>query len=360
MPLKSVLALEDGTVIHSGGFGAEKLVSGEVVFNTSMSGYQEALTDPSYNGQILLLTYPLIGNYATNSVDMESQKIHAEGFIVREVCEKPEHPLAENSLDEFLRQHDIPGICEVDTRYLTRKIRIHGVMSGAIQTYSDDYIGNEELLRLAREQPERDLVLEVSSKKPRVFRAKKEKCHIVLLDCGTKYNIIRYLNAGGARVTLLPADYPAKKVQDLEPDGFLISNGPGDPAKATYAIETTKKVLDEQIETMGICFGHQILALAAGGRTYKLKFGHRGSNHPVKCLESNKIFITSQNHGYAVDEHSLEGTEFFVSEKNLNDGTVEGLSSRELPAFSVQYHPEGSPGPRDTEYLFDKFINSIR
>ncbi len=360
--MKAALALSDGTVIHAQGFGAEKLAVGELVFNTSMTGYQEALTDPSYNGQILLMTYPLIGNYGVNSCDFESEKIQAEGFIVREACQNPENWLSQKTIHSFLGGQGIPGMSEVDTRMLTRKIRVKGVMPAALLTYSGKYIGDSELLRIAREQPgysELDLVLDVSRKKPEEFLPEngKSKMHTVLVDCGVKQNIIRCLVQRGLKVTVVPADF--QNIPDLEPDGVIYSNGPGDPEKCTYAIGSMKKVLDAQIPLFGICLGNQILAHAAGGKTYKLKFGHRGANQPVKDLESGRIYITSQNHGFAVDPASIDGSGFFVSKINMNDRTVEGLGSKELPAFSVQYHPEGSPGPKDNEYLFDDFVRMV-
>lgn len=360
--MKAALALSDGTVVHGVGFGAEKLALGEAVFNTSMAGYQEALTDPSYSGQVLLMTYPLVGNYGLNDSDFESDRVQAEGFIVREACQKPEHWQSKKTLDSFLREYGTPGMADVDTRLLTRKIRVKGVMPSALLTYSGKYIGDSELLRLAREQPgysEIDFVLKVCRKKPEEFVPENGRYgrHIVLVDCGVKQNIIRCLVKRGVKVTVVPADF--RNVLGLEPDGVVYSNGPGDPERCTYAIGSMKKVLDAQVPLFGICLGNQILAHAAGGRTYKLKFGHRGANQPIKDMETGRIYITSQNHGFAVDAGSLEGSGFFVSKINMNDRTVEGLGSKELPAFSVQYHPEGSPGPKDNEYLFDDFLRMV-
>jgi len=359
LSLKSAIALEDGTVIHGKGFGSEGVSSGELVFNTSMSGYQEALTDPSYAGQILLFTYPLVGNYGINSLDFESGKIHARSFVVREACAKPEHYASGNTLSEFLEAFSIPGVSGVDTRFLTKKVRAHGVMPAAVQVFSKGYMGDDSLLALARAQASyssEDFVLAVTSKAPSVHDVPNSSKHVVLIDCGVKRNILKSLNAMGIKVTVVPADLPSSDILNLEPDGILVSNGPGDPERVTYAVDSVKKAIDSHVPVFGICLGHQILSIALGGKTFKLKFGHRGGNQPVKDLDTGRIFITSQNHGFATDPASMDGSEAYVSKLNLNDNTVEGLSSKEIAAFSVQYHPEASPGPMDSHYLFAEFM----
>ncbi|MFQ6137134.1 MAG: glutamine-hydrolyzing carbamoyl-phosphate synthase small subunit [Candidatus Hydrothermarchaeales archaeon] len=358
--MHACLVLEDGTVVKGAGFGAEKEVLGEVVFNTSMSGYQEALTDPSYKGQILILTYPLVGNYGVNPDDFESEKIKVEGFVVREYCHFPSHRKGEKTIDEFLKENYIPGISGVDTRALTIKIRKYGTMKGALKT-SKKEIAPEGLVVKAKEQPdisELDLVKLVTI--PRIKRyGKKSGPNIVMIDCGTKLSIIENLLKRDVNVAAVPAHTSHKDILDLEPDGIVVSNGPGDPMMADYAVKTLKNLLEE-LPIFGICFGNQLLALAAGGKTYKLKFGHRGSNQPVKDLATGRVYITSQNHGFAVDAKSLEGTGFEVSHINPNDGSVEGMTHKELPIFSVQYHPEAHPGPWDSNYLFDEFLKLVR
>ncbi|MEE8358682.1 MAG: glutamine-hydrolyzing carbamoyl-phosphate synthase small subunit [Candidatus Hydrothermarchaeales archaeon] len=354
------LVLEDGTTVEGEGFGAEKEVLGEAVFNTSMTGYQEALTDPSYKGQMLILTYPLIGNYGINPDDYESEKIQVEGFAVREHCHFPSHRKGEKTINEFLKENDIPGIAGADTRALTIKIREHGTMKGALKT-SKEKINTEKLLIKAKEQPdisEKDLVKLVTS--PKIERHdQKSKTEIVLLDCGMKLSILRSLLKRDANITVVPATTSSKEILDLEPDGIMVTNGPGDPLKADYVVNTLKDLIEEQ-PISGICFGNQLLALATGGKTYKLKFGHRGSNQPVKDLATGRVYITSQNHGFAVDAESLEGTGFEVSHINPNDNSVEGMKHKELPIFTVQYHPEAHPGPWDSDYLFDEFLKMVR
>jgi carbamoyl-phosphate synthase small subunit len=355
----ATFVLEDGTIVDGTGFGAEGKAFGEAVFNTSMSGYQEALTDPSYNGQILMLTYPMIGNYGVNVDDFESDRIKVEGFAVRENCHMPSHRDSGKTIDKFLEESGIPGIAGVDTRALTIKIRKYGTMKAALAT-SSKKIDAEDLLDRAKKQKditELDLVKEVTSREIQRFEGPGAK--IALIDCGTKLSILRHLQKRKCDVTVFPADSEADEILDAKPQGIVISNGPGDPLQAPYAIKTIKELLGQK-PMFGICFGNQLLALAAGAATYKLKFGHRGSNQPVKDLATGKVYITSQNHGFAVDEKSLDGTGFEVSFINLNDNTVEGIYSKEFEASSFQYHPEANPGPHDSEYLFGEFLKTIK
>lgn len=355
----ATFVLEDGTIVEGTGFGAEKEAFGEAVFNTSMSGYQEALTDPSYSGQILMLTYPMIGNYGVNSDDFESDRIKAEGFVVGEHCQMPNHRSSEKTIDRFLDENNVPGIAGVDTRALTIKIRRHGTMKAGLAT-SSKKIDAGELLERAKAQrdiTEVDLVKDVTCKK--IYSAPAAGAKIALIDCGMKLSIFNHLKRRNCDVTVFPADTGAAEILDTGPQGIVISNGPGDPLKAPYVIKTMKDLLGEK-PIFGICLGHQLLALSAGAETYKLKFGHRGSNQPVKDLKSSRVYITSQNHGFAVDEKTLDKTGFEVSHINPNDGTVEGMRHKKLQAFSVQYHPEAHPGPHDSEYLFDEFLKGLK
>ncbi len=341
-------------------FGAEVDTYGEVVFNTSMIGYQEMLTDPSYAGQIVVPTYPLIGNYGTNEQDVESARIQVRGFVVREECRQPSHYLNSGTVHEYLAESGIPGIYGVDTRAITRKLRSHGVMMG----YLTGEKSPEEALAELKKLPDYgtiDFVREVST--PTLYPWEPElsaDCphHIVVLDCGLKYNILRLLNRHGCRTTAVPCATPAGEILSLKPDGILLSPGPGDPDLLDYIVETVKQLIGKR-PMMGICLGNQLIARAFGGRNFKLKFGHRGGNHPVRDLATGRIHITAQNHGYAVDPDTLkDGLE--VTRINLNDGTVEGLRHKELPIFCIQYHSEASPGPLDNTYLFEEFINMVR
>lgn len=348
-------------MVRGEGFGACRKIGGEVVFNTGMAGYSESLTDPSYNGQILMSTYPLIGNYKVHPEWYESDQIWAEGFIVREACEKPSHWKGEKSIDEFLKEFNIPGISEIDTRALTTKIRKFGVMKGTLVTYENGGPEPKELVIEAKEHPstsEIDLVAETTREKNTTFN-EGGKPEIVLIDCGVKRSIINSLTERGAEVTAIPAETAPEQISELDPDGILLSNGPGDPALIDYVIKNVEKILPDY-PIMGICLGHQLLALAAGGETFKLKFGHRGINQPVKDLETGRTHITSQNHGFAVDPESLENTGFEITQLNSNDGTSEGMRHKDLPVFSVQYHPEAGPGPYDCRYVFDKFLEMVR
>ena len=354
------LVLEDGSVHEGVGFGAEADGVGEVVFNTSMTGYQEVLTDPSYAGQLVTLTYPLVGNYGINPEDFESDRIQVGGLIVRENCELPSHGRSDLTLHEFLAGQGIPGIAEVDTRSITRQIRSQGVMLGIITNGDPDVA-----LRQLQDSPpygHRDYVATVTTPDGYDWDGEKEdlieaKHRILVTDCGLKYNILRQLRRRGCRVTVVPASTPAEELLAMEPSGVLFSPGPGDPKLLEYVVDNTRKVLG-QVPVMGICLGHQIIARALGADTFKLKFGHRGGNHPVKDLDDGRVYITAQNHGYAVSPDNLpSGLE--VSHINLNDQTVEGFRHKSLPLFTIQYHSEASPGPRDNEYLFDQFIDMV-
>ena len=354
------LVLEDGSVHEGVGFGAEADGLGEVVFNTSMTGYQEVLTDPSYAGQLVTLTYPLVGNYGINPEDFESDRIQVGGLIVRENCELPSHGRSDLTLHEFLAGQGIPGIAEVDTRSITRQIRSQGVMLGIITNGDPDVA-----LRQLQDSPpygHRDYVATVTTPDGYNWDGDNEdlieaKHRILVTDCGLKYNILRQLRRRGCRVTVVPASTPAEELLAMEPSGVLFSPGPGDPKLLEYVVDNTRKVLG-QVPVMGICLGHQIIARALGADTFKLKFGHRGGNHPVKDLDDGRVYITAQNHGYAVSPDNLpSGLE--VSHINLNDQTVEGFRHKSLPLFTIQYHSEASPGPRDNEYLFDQFIDMV-
>ena len=354
------LVLEDGSVYEGVGFGADTDGLGEVVFNTSMTGYQEVLTDPSYAGQLVNLTYPLVGNYGINPEDFESGRIQASGLVVRENCELPSHGRSNRTLHEFLASHGIPGIAEVDTRAITRRLRSKGVMLGIITRIYPD-----TALRRLQDSPaydDRDYVTIVTSPEEYDWDGGDgedvESNHRILVtDCGLKYNILRQLRRRGCRVTVVPATTPAEELLAMKPSGVLFSPGPGDPKLLDYVVNNTRKVLG-QVPVMGICLGHQIIARALGADTFKLKFGHRGGNHPVKDLTNGRVYITAQNHGYAVSPDKLPpGLE--VSHINLNDQTVEGFRHKSLPLFTIQYHSEASPGPRDNEYLFDQFIEMV-
>lgn len=359
--MKAALALEDGTVIFGKGFGAEGERYGEIVFCTSMTGYQEALTDPSYKGQILIFTYPLIGNYGIHDEDYESMKIQVEGLVVREVT-KPYHHSMKYDLDYFLKIYNIPGIYDVDTRALVIKIREFGTMKAGILVKEE--ITKEDVERLLEntiKQPdigEIDLVSMVTRKEPKIV-GEGDKT-IIVIDCGVKKSIIEELVRRRLRVIIVPAFYNKKDIMKFEPDAILVSNGPGDPKRAKYVIKTVRDIIKEEIPTFGICLGHQIIALALGGDTYKLKFGHRGSNHPVKDFYKDKVYITTQNHGYAVSYENLDNIGLNVFQINLNDGSIEAMYHETLPIISTQYHPEANPGPLDTRYIFDIFLETIK
>ncbi|HEX9861993.1 MAG TPA: glutamine-hydrolyzing carbamoyl-phosphate synthase small subunit [Candidatus Bathyarchaeia archaeon] len=366
---KAVLVLEDGTFFVGKGFGASRKLTGEVVFSTSMVGYPEALTDPSYKGQILALTYPLVGNYGVPPYDLnygiplyfESDRIQTSGLIIHELCTEPFHWASTRTLDKWLIDENIPGICGVDTRRLTKKLRTHGVMLGIIQTCEE---GEEPdistLLKEAQNIPDpnlTDLVKEVTVKEPVNYKI-DGKHTVVLIDCGVKNSIIRNLLKRGINVVRVPYDFSAKEIMEYHPDGVFLSNGPGDPKKCGKTIESVKELV-EKVPVMGICLGAQILALSQGGDTYKLKFGHRSQNQPALDLNTNRCYITTQNHGYAIDTECfcrIPLEPWFI---NPNDKTIEGVKHKSKPVFAVQWHPEASPGPYDTEFLFDTFAKSM-
>lgn len=350
------LVLEDGTVYYGESFGAEGEVGGEVVFNTGMTGYQEILTDPSYSGQIITMTYPLIGNYGINSYDHESRHPFARGFVVKEYCKIPSNWRAEMTIDQFLKEHHVMGICGIDTRALTKRLRSKGTMRGLISTGDEP---DQELITKVTTLPHlsgQDFV-KLASTDTITTEGQGEK-HVVLIDFGAKANIGRCLIHHGCRVTTVPCDTTSDAIMKLRPDGIMLSNGPGDPKDVPYAVRTVQQLIGKY-PIFGICLGHQIIGLALGGDTYKLKFGHRGGNHPVKNLITGKVTITSQNHGFAVRAESLNPDEVIVSHINVNDKTVEGLRHKKLPLFSVQYHPEAAPGPKDSEDLFEEFVNLL-
>ncbi|KIL50407.1 carbamoyl phosphate synthase small subunit [Jeotgalibacillus alimentarius] len=351
---KKQLILEDGSVFSGEGFGWMGEAEGEVVFNTGMTGYQEILSDSSYCAQMVVLTYPLIGNYGINRDDFESIHPYIKALIVREACDLPSNFRSEASIDDLLNEKKIPGLSGVDTRRLTRLIRSYGTMKGRI--CAEDADVNQVITELKSSELAKDQVSRVSTKSayPSPGRGKR----VVVVDYGMKHGILRELNRRQCDVIVVPYHTSAKEILRLHPDGVVLTNGPGDPKSVPESVETVKQLIGS-VPIFGICLGHQLLALAGGADTFKLKFGHRGSNHPVKELSSGKVAITSQNHGYAVEENSLLSTDFIVTHKALNDGTVEGIQHREQPAFSVQYHPEASPGPEDANELFDRFINMM-
>lgn len=353
---KAILVLEDGRVFRGQAFGADGESFGEMVFNTSMSGYQEILTDPSYAGQIVCMTYPLIGNYGVNEEDVESGKPWVEGFVVREASRVASNWRSTETLDEYLKRHNIVGIERIDTRALVRHIRDKGAMRAAISSIDLDEKSLLEKVLNSPEMKNRELASSVSVGKTFDFPAgAEEKYHVVAFDFGVKTNSLREFSKFGCRVTVVPQNTSAETVLALKPDGIFLSNGPGDPSAMNKVVEEIKKLAAENVPMFGICLGHQILGQVFGGETYKLKFGHRGGNQPIKDLTTGKIEIAAHNHGFAVEAASLPDT-VEITHVNLNDNTVAGLQHKTLPVFSVQYHPESAPGPHDSEYLFKRFI----
>lgn len=353
--MQARLLLEDGTLFTGLSFGAEAQMMGEVVFNTGITGYQEVLSDPSYCGQIVTMTYPLIGNYGINRDDFEAIRPFIHGFVVRRHEEVPSNWRAQYSLGQLLKEYGIPGISDIDTRMLTRKLRNYGTMKGLITTGNERVEELAERLNISRLMT--DQVARTST--PNLFSSPGEGERIVLVDFGAKSGILRELTKRGCDVVVVPHNTTADEIRRLAPDGIQLSNGPGDPKDVPYAVKMISELLGEY-PIFGICLGHQLFALACGAETTKLKFGHRGGNHPVKELASNRCFITSQNHGYTVLEESVANTPLCVTHINNNDRTIEGLKHSTFPAFSVQYHPEAAPGPYDSSYLFDEFLQMIR
>ncbi len=373
--MKATLFLEDGFTLTGESFGAEGQTIGEVVFNTAMTGYQEILTDPSYKGQIVCMTYPLIGNYGVNASDVESKKLRAEGFIVKEKSRIVSNWRANKPLDEYLKEHNVVAIEGVDTRALTRRLREKGSMKGIISTIDFNAKTLKDKLDKAPSIIGVDLVKEVSCSKTyeweedleirRINEAKKHKFTIVTIDCGIKYCILRNLKELVEKVIVVPAKLALAEILKLKPDGILFSNGPGDPEAVTYVIDTAKELIAKlrnkelKVGVMGVCLGHQILGIAFGGRAKKLKFGHHGGNHPVKDLESGKIDITSQNHNFVIPPETIPDKELLQTHVNLYDHTPEGSKHKKLPVMSIQFHPEAGPGPFDARYIFGKFIDLI-
>jgi len=355
--MEALLALEDGKIFRGRSFGASGERAGEIVFNTSMTGYQEILTDPSYKGQIVTMTYPLMGNYGVNEEDLESSNPKVEGLVVKEASRMTSNWRSLRGLGDYLKEYNMPGIEGVDTRALTKHIRTAGAMRAVIST---ECLDEKTLVKKAQDSPGligRDLVKEVTCQRPYQWNEGvegKRDLTVVAIDYGIKTNILRMLGKAGCNVTVVPAHTRAEEIVSLNADGILLSNGPGDPAAVPYAVETVRKLIGK-VPIFGICLGHQILGLAFGGGTYKLKFGHRGGNQPVKDLATGKVSITSQNHGFCVDMESLPKDDIELTHINLNDQTLEGMRNKKYPVFSVQYHPEASPGPHDASYLFDEF-----
>jgi len=362
---RAVIVLADGTVVNGEGFGHVGEVDGEFVFNTGMVGYVESITDPSYWGQILIQTYPLIGNYGVNPEDFESDRPKIRGFVVRECIDTPSHYSSAMSLPEWFDREAIPGISRVDTRMLTQKIRVRGTQLGILKVYyEDEHVDVDSLLEKAKrvqDPNKRNLAAEVSVR--RIIEhepAESNGLLTVLIDFGVKKSIIKNLLTLGFKVVQVPHDTRLDRIMSFEPDGVVVSNGPGDPAILDYAFKTVSGLIEYGIPVFGICLGHQLISLALGARTYKLKFGHRGQNHPCIDIETGRIYITSQNHGFAVSRESLEGSRLKLTHVNVNDGTVEGVRLEDKPVFGVQFHPEASPGPYDAKVYFERFLKLVK
>ncbi len=360
------LILSDGRLFEGQSLGAEGTTSGEVVFNTAMTGYQEILTDPSYHYQLITMTYPQIGNYGVNATDFESRRIRAAGFIIREYSPMVSHWQANRTLDAYLKHHQIVAISEIDTRALTRHLRDQGAQMGVITTATDTKEDLIEKLGQEKKLVGRDLAEEVTAKQPYDWPPNDTEplnmdtsYRVAVYDFGIKYSILRQLHRHGCRLRVFPANTPPEEILDWNPDGIFLSNGPGDPEPVTYAIDAVRQLLNRK-PIFGICLGHQILGLALGGQTTKLKFGHHGANHPVKNLVTGQVEITSQNHGFMVNIDSLPPDDVAITHINLNDQTLEGFKHKHIPAFSVQYHPESAPGPHDSDYLFEHFIEDMK
>lgn len=351
--MNGLLYLEDGTIYEGKGFGKRGTSVGELVFNTSITGYQEILTDPSYAGQIITMTYPLIGNYGVNSFEDESTQIHAKGLIVKSISDTPSNYLSESTIDTMLKKMNIVGICGLDTRSITKRVRNSGTMKCVIST---ENLNKEQLSKYLDESVIDDKFVEKVSTKE-IIHIQGSGHRVAVIDFGVKANIIQNLKQRNCDITILPYNSSHEQIAKFKPDGILLSNGPGDPKSLKYSIEMVKGLINKY-PIFGICLGHQILALAVEGDTYKMKYGHRGGNHGVYDIEKDKAYITSQNHGYGVNPESIKG-KMVITHINLNDNTVEGMKHKELPVFSVQFHPEGAPGPEDSAYLFDNFIKSM-